>query len=141
MGSRPDPPPRPGRRVPDPRLFDARYDVERLKELTPRPYTVNGKFLDLYAVGDLAQMLGREAGTMRKWERNGILPKTPYTIAYPHLLGARRLYTAEMILGIVAIARAEKVLVMYSGDFRRTQFTTRCKQLFKEELSEPPGAV
>ena len=130
-------PPRPGRvSQVDSRLFDARYDIERLAELTPRPYTVNGTSLDLYAIGDLARMLGREPVTIRKWERLGILPKTPYTIAYPNLLGARRLYTADMILGIVRIAREERVLVMYSGDFRRTAFTARCKALFTE-LLEP----
>lgn len=118
----------------DPRLFDSRYDGERLQELVSRPYTVNGELLDLYAIGDLARMLGREAVTIRKWERLGILPKTPYSISFENLLGARRLYTAEQILGIVRIAREEKVLVMYSGDFRRTAFTARVKQLFTELL-------
>lgn len=119
----------------DPRIFDARYDEERLDELKLREYRINGVIMPMLAVGDLATMMGRRSVTMRKWERLGILPRTPFVQSFTDGLGARRLYTKGMALGTVKIAREENVLVMYSSFVRKTQFTPRVKALFEAELA------
>jgi len=91
--------------------------------------------LYFYLIGDLAWMLGRQAVTMRKWESEGILPMTPITKKLGEGFGALRLYTRGMILGTVQIAREEGILIPYSGDPKRTNFTARVAELFASEAA------
>lgn len=40
--------------------------------------TINGKQMELYTVGAVAQILGRRAQTVRKWEHKGWIPAPTY---------------------------------------------------------------
>ena len=109
--------------VPDRLAWDAK----------PRIFVVGGKDVELFTVGQLAQALGREAGTIRKWESNGILPKAMYSSPSDDPRGKRRLYTRAMVEGIVKIAKQEGILAYNSRkSIAATRFTSRVVQLFKE---------
>jgi len=99
----------------------------------PRKYTVNGQETEFFTVGQLAQALGRQPVTIRKWEREGIIPKatfqTPGKDGDPR--GRRRLYTREQVEGIVRIAHEEGVLVSHQKPIKDTQFASRVLALFK----------
>ena len=96
-------------------------------------YTVAGQDVELFTVGQLAQALGREAGTIRKWEANGIIPKAMYSSPSIDPRGKRRLYTRAMVEGIVKIAKQEGILAPNSRKtISATRFTERVVQLFKE---------
>ena len=41
-------------------------------------YDINGVEVVMYSIGDLAQELGRESQTIRKWELNGVIPPTRF---------------------------------------------------------------
>jgi hypothetical protein len=71
--------------------------------------------------------------TIRKWEREGIIPKS--TFQSPgrddDVRGRRRLYTREQVEGIVRIAHEEGVLVSHQKPIKGTNFTARVIDLFK----------
>lgn len=101
----------------------------------PRVLLVDDKPVEFFTVGDLAAALGREAGTIRKWESNGVIPRAKYKSPSPSgdPRGMRRLYTRAQIEGIVRIALDEGILVMTDRrPLGRTKFTPRVLQLFKD---------
>lgn len=95
---------------------------------TPKTMMVNGKEVEFFTVGVLARALQREVVTIRKWERQGYLPKARFRSA-----GAKqnRLYTRPQILGIVQIAKEEGI---YDPTKRKrvdkTNFAERVQALF-----------
>jgi hypothetical protein len=99
----------------------------------PRKYVVAGTETDFFTVGQLAQALGRQPGTMRKWEREGVIPKS--TFQSPgrdgDVRGRRRLYTRAQVEGMVRIAAEEGVLVSHQKPIKETNFTARVVDLFK----------
>jgi hypothetical protein len=62
----------------------------------PKDYMIGGIVRPMYTTGDLARSLDRQDQTIRKWERQGIIPKTPFRSKTN-----RRLYTDEQIQAIV----------------------------------------
>lgn len=100
----------------------------------PKFYLVAGERREFFMVGDLARALGRQAVTIRKWERDGILPRSKFRTPSrtDDDRGRRRLYTRTQIEGVVAIAREEGVLVSHAKPISRTDFTVRVQKLFKE---------
>ncbi|MER5754315.1 MerR family transcriptional regulator [Streptomyces sp. NPDC002088] len=99
----------------------------------PRKGVVAGVETEFFTVGDLAKALGRQPVTIRKWEREGVIPKSTYQSpgkdGDPR--GRRRLYTREQVEGIVRIAHEEGVLVSHQKHIKDTQFSARVIDLFK----------
>lgn len=64
--------------------------------MNPKTYKVNGKKLDLYTVGELANRVDRKPQTIRGWERRGVIPPARYKAKT-----GMRLYTEKQIEAIV----------------------------------------
>src|SRR5262245_54767460 len=101
----------------------------RLEEIVgkPRVYTVGGVDVDFFTTGQLAKALGRKPGTIRKWENDGTIPVTWYNSPSDDPRGRRRLYTRDMVEGIVYIAKEEGILVDSWKSIRKTDFIGRVK--------------
>jgi hypothetical protein len=113
-------------RTDEPRPDPGRWDAK------PKMLKVGGEEREFFTVGQLAQALGRQAVTIRNWERTGVIPKPTFRKPSQDPRGARRLYTRAQVEGIVKIAKEEGLL---RGDYRPigdTQFTARVVALFKE---------
>lgn len=62
----------------------------------PKIYIINNKEVELYTIGELAVQLDRQRQTIRKWERDGIIPAATFRSK-----SGRRLYTKKQIDAIV----------------------------------------
>lgn len=100
----------------------------------PRVYKLGGKETDFFSLGDLAKALGRKPVTLRKWESQGVIPKSTYQRPSEDPRGRRRLYTRPQIEGIVRIAREEGILKSHNKPIKNTNFTEKVVNLFKELL-------
>lgn len=98
----------------------------------PKVYKVKGEEVEAFNIGALAKALNREPVTMRKWERDGILPISGLRKPSADPRGRRRLYTRAQIEGIVRIAKDEGILHAHQKPIKNTNFTERVLQLFKE---------
>ncbi|MFD9947225.1 MerR family transcriptional regulator [Nonomuraea sp. NPDC059023] len=98
----------------------------------PRVYKVRGIDTDFFTVGQLADVLGRKAVTIRKWEREGILPHPQYRFTGKDTRGSRRLYTRAQVLEIRQIAQDEGILEPHSRPIKHTRFTERVLAMFRE---------
>lgn len=99
----------------------------------PRKYVVGGVEMEFFTVGQLARALGRQPVTIRKWEREGVIPRSTYQSPGrdDDPRGRRRLYSRKQVEGIVRIATEEGVLVSHQKPIKDTQFTARVTDLFK----------
>lgn len=98
-----------------------------------REYQTPGGKVTLYNVGDLAVNLNRSPATVRRWERDGVLPKATYSKrGKDNKHGRRRLYSKEQISGLRRIAGEEGLLDNPKMPIARTKFTSKAVQLFKE---------
>lgn len=99
-------------------------------------YGVHGKTVEFFKVGSLAAVLHRKPVTIRKWETEGIIPKTPYVAPSEDTRGRRRLYTREQIIGLRNIAAEEGILFPSAGGswkpVLQTDFKAKAEKLFKE---------
>jgi len=63
--------------------------------------TFNGKEVELFTLGALAQALEKKVVTIRLWEKNGYIPIAPYRLRSKSLNGKKvngnRVYTRELI--------------------------------------------
>jgi len=117
------------------------FDVRRKKaeedreawDSKPLTFKLRGKDTEFFTIGHLAKALGgRSAITLRKWETEGILPKSPYVKPSEDPRGRRRMYTRQQVEGLVIIAREEGVLWPRKGlRIGETQFRVRAHQLFQ----------
>lgn len=98
----------------------------------PRVYNVGGQPREFFTVGNLAEALGRKSVTIRKWEREGVIPRATFQAPSDDPRGRRRLYSREQVEGIVRIAEEEGVLVSYGTPIKSTNFTARVIALFNE---------
>lgn len=92
--------------------------------------SVSGKRTYFYTMAALSDALLRAAVTIRKWEREGKFPKTPFKTKANGALGGKRLYTREQIERTRAIAEEEGLL--YSQRPLTPRFTQRVTNLFNE---------
>ena len=99
-------------------------------DAVPRRYVVNGVEVDFFTVGQLAAALGRQAVTVRKWEREGVIPKAQFLAPSDDPRGKRRLYTRAQVEGIIQIADEEGILAVHQNPIGQTQFTKRIIELF-----------
>lgn len=102
--------------------------VETLGE--PVVYSVNGIDVEFFLIGQLAAALGRSATTLRRWETQGIIPRSGYTKPSSDPRGRRRLYSRAQCIGIIRIYIDEGV--WDTGRIKGTEFSARVISLFKE---------
>ena len=69
---------------------------EEINMTKPRVYTINNVELEMFTIGELAQRLDRQRQTLRKWEKQGLIPQAIYRSK-----AGRRLYTKNQIEAIV----------------------------------------
>lgn len=92
---------------------------------------VTKKDAEFFTIGNLADALGRESGTIRKWENTGVIPKAAFLTPGEDPRGRRRLYSRAQIEGLVRIAAEEKILVNPDNrPISRTAFKERAWELF-----------
>ena len=79
----------------------------------------------LYNIGTFAKEINRSTVTVRRWEYQKILPKTPFK------LNNKRLYAREHVEAVKRILEEE---YPYNCVYRidETNFTPRCFQAFQE---------
>lgn len=68
---------------------------------------LNGQEVEMYTVGALARAINKTVYSVRSYEANGYIPKTPYRLPSRIVNGSprpgRRLYTREMITAVAKV--------------------------------------
>jgi DNA-binding transcriptional MerR regulator len=124
-----------------PLLFEQMNKVQEKKaeewDAKPFVFLVGGVELSFFSIGQLGKALGnRSAVTLRKWERDGILPRSPFTKPSDDPRGRRRMYTRGMVEGLIRIAKEEGVFLPDKGKrLSETNFAIKAQQLFKLEIA------
>lgn len=95
-------------------------------------FEVDGVDTPMYTIGQLAGALNRQAGTLRKWETDKILPGAPFVSPSASVRGQRRLYTREHIEGLAKILSEEGLMTETWKPIRATNFRERAAKLFEE---------
>lgn len=93
--------------------------------LNPFPSSIDGVDVDVFAIGAFAAAVGKSSRTIRRWERDGVLPRGTLRVDHPDPRARQRRYAFEWIQGIADIAEAEGVLGSKVADFSRSRFTER----------------
>jgi len=89
-----------------------------------------GRRFEAHYIGELAARLGKSSHTIRRWERQGILPTAPFE--QPLRRGpARGLYPPAWIEGVVAIAEDEDLIGRKPACLERTGLTARTQELHR----------
>lgn len=105
-------------------------------DANPFTFTIKGIAYDFFPISSLAKALNRAPNSIRNMEGLGQIPKTPFR--YPNTVEGkrRRIYTRDMILGMVKIAEEEGVLFPSRGNPIPKRFTDRTHLLFTEILQK-----
>jgi hypothetical protein len=106
----------PGRKKPVNRDVKAVSDTE-VWDAKPVYYLINGERREFFLISHLAKALDYSVQSIRAWEAQGLLARTPYRsprTARPVAGGrsnkGKRLWTREQVLGIVRIAKKHGVI-------------------------------
>ena len=107
----------PGRKRPVNRdTQPASVDME-LWDSKPVYYLINGERREFFLISHLAKALDYSVQSIRAWEAQGLLARTPYRsprttapVAAGRSNKGKRLWTREQVLGIVRIAKKHKVI-------------------------------
>lgn len=91
----------------------------------PKVLEINGKDYEMFTIGEVAGKLDRESQTLRKWEANGIIPRTKFQNK-----AGRRLYTKEQVEALTRIAEEEGI--SQGVDFKATKFSKRIHEAFTQ---------
>lgn len=95
---------------------------------------VGGKEVELFTIGQLGFFLGRKPQTIRKWERNKIIPRA--TFVKPgsggDVRGKRRLYSRAQVEALVEAARQTGILHDLHRQVSKTDFTARVYAAFRK---------
>lgn len=114
-----------------------------IEDWDAKPFTflVSGKELEFFSIGQLGRALGnRSPNTLRAWEKEGILPKSPFIKPSETPNGRRRMYTRAMVEGLVIIAKQEGVLWPDKGiRLSDTKFSEKAVALFRKLIKEHSG--
>ena len=86
--------------------------------------------VEAHYIGELAARLGKSSHTIRRWEREGVLPATPFEQRVRRR-PARRLYPLHWIEGVVAIAEDEGLVGRKPACMKNTHFTARARELHR----------
>jgi len=99
----------------------------------PKRFKIAGVEQEFFGIGALAEALEREPVTIRKWERDGVIPRATFRLPSADPRGARRLYSRAQVEGIVALAGEEGLMNPAKRPaLAKTQFPTKVKTLFEE---------
>lgn len=102
-------------------------------DANPKEFKVGGVLGEYFGVGALALALERRPGTIRKWEREGVIPKATFRAPSADPRGARRLYSRAQVEGIIRIAHDEGLMnPNLQITLAKSGFTARVKALFEE---------
>lgn len=96
-------------------------------------YQVNGKEVEFYPIGALVYELGRQRQTIRKWEKEGVIP--PAHFRSP---SGRRLYTRGQIKAIV---KAVEKYNIRQGSPIPKEFIEEVHKAFKKATLELLGQL
>ena len=109
----------PGRREPvnrNPKT--APPPLEAAWDAKPVFYRVGGEKREFFTISHLAKALGYSVQSIRAWEAQSLLPRSPYRsprtirpVAAGRSDKGKRLWTREQIEGILRLAKEHKVLV------------------------------
>jgi hypothetical protein len=109
----------------------------------PRPTTLpNGKEIDLFTIGALAEALGRPVITLKLWMDEGHLPTSPYRLpTKTDKLGrerqGRRLYSRSMIESAIEVFTKFGVLHVKRIDWSKYQTVTeKIAEAWEKSLAE-----
>ena len=109
------------------RPSEARLDCLHPKRLVDR----TGRAIEVCAIGDLARALGKSPATIRRWERDGVIPRSPYVKAVRG--GApRRMYPVPWVTGLAALAEAEGIACRKPANISATSFERLARELHAE---------
>lgn len=133
----------PGRRKPVNRevTIDDGSDTD-VWDANPTTYKVSGVDRKFYFIGAVEKALGYSQQSIRAWEREGLMPKTPYRtprtrgmVAAGRSNKGRRLWTKEQIEGMLRIAKNHGVILPDANGVRHPPtkaFATDVGRLFAE---------
>lgn len=103
----------------------------------PKTYLLNSQPVEFYPLGAVATALNRKPVTVRKWETEGIIPRSPYIMPSHDPRGQRRLYTKQQIEALRRIAEEEGILSPSEGGkwkpIEQTQFRKKALTAFREQ--------
>lgn len=108
--------------------------IEQTKtwDIKPRKYLYRGELTEFFTLGMLAQALNRKPGTIRKWEREYIIPKATLIKGSNDPRGVRRLYTRAQVEGLIQIAKEVGIFnPAAKKSVRDTEFTQKAVELFQ----------
>lgn len=91
----------------------------------------NGERIEVHPIGAMAEAVGKSSFTIRRWERDGVLPPTPLVQG---VSGGppRRLYTTRQIAGVAELAAEEGVAHRKPCDLAATTFAPRVRLLYAD---------
>jgi hypothetical protein len=97
-------------------------------------YPVGDTEIELFSISQLAAALHRQPVTIRKWERDGVIPNATYVKpgADGDPRGRRRLYSRAQVEAMVRIAHEEGLLTDKHRQVTRTQFQAKVLNAFRE---------
>jgi hypothetical protein len=96
----------------------------------PRTYRVNGVDTQLFDIEAFMEATGLRYGTIRQWERHGVLPKPLMRSPRKDKVAGHRLYSREYVEGVARILVEEKVSDT-RRNVRKTDFAARVRELFE----------
>lgn len=99
-----------------------------------KTFTIGGKEIELFTIGQVAEVLNRKPGTVRKWEQLGTIPKATFVKpgANQDPRGRRRLYSREQVEALQRIAMETQVLFNQNLQISKTEFTPKVFAAFRE---------
>jgi DNA-binding transcriptional regulator YiaG len=74
-----------------------------------RIWLEDGRDVDVVTIGGLAKALGRSSSTIRRWEREHLLPRAPLHLLKHDPRAERRLYPVELVEAIAMICDAQPI--------------------------------
>jgi hypothetical protein len=100
------------------KTFEVKAEPKEKESWEERSYKKtmpNGKDMDMYTLGSLADALGRPIITIRAWMKAGYLPVSPYRLPaqvdkHGHTRQGRRLYSRAMIEAAVEVFSSAGIL-------------------------------
>lgn len=109
---------------PPPELVELAWDA------VPYLKLVNGRTIEFFFIGSVAQVLGRSPNTVRSWIDKGYLPNAPFRIASRTANGQHRMWTRAQVEAILRVAQEEGILD--GARVGSTEFTVRIREIFRQ---------
>jgi hypothetical protein len=99
----------------------------------PLILSMGGVRTEFFTISQLGLALNRKAGTIRKLEDEGNIPRAVWRRPALDSRMRRRLYTRHQIEELVRIANEEGILINKQKAISSTQFPARARALFDED--------